>query len=234
MSAPQGNIDVTAQTIDVVEARNTRERERETLFKQTGFTLTVTNPVISAIQTSQQMKRASEKTDDGRMKALAAATAVMAANNAATAVAMDPGAVGGINISLSLGTKKNESTTTYTSDSAAGSTMTAGNDVRLRATGAGAASDITVQGSDIKAGRNASLLADGDINLLAARNIDKQETDSKGSSASIGIGFFPRCTQRLHPGPGCLRQPRPGGWRWAHPHQYPCPGGQPVVAVLGR
>nr|WP_223472662.1 MULTISPECIES: hemagglutinin repeat-containing protein [unclassified Pseudomonas] len=189
VSAPQGNIDVTAQTIDVVEARNTRERERETLFKQTGFTLTVTNPVISAIQTSQQMKRASEKTDDGRMKALAAATAVLAANNAATAVAMDPGAVGGINISLSLGTKKNESTTTYTSDSAAGSTMTAGNDVRLRATGAGAASDITVQGSDIKAGRNASLLADGDINLLAARNIDKQETDSKGSSASIGIGF---------------------------------------------
>ncbi|WP_260961240.1 two-partner secretion domain-containing protein [Pseudomonas citri] len=189
VSAPQGNIDVTAQTIDVVEARNTRERERETLFKQTGFTLTVTNPVISAIQTSQHMKQASEKTDDGRMKALAAATAVMAANNAATAVAMDPGAAGGINISLSLGTKKNESTTTYTSDSAAGSTMTAGNDVRLRATGAGAASDITVQGSDIKAGRNASLLADGDINLLTARNTEKQDTDSKGSSASIGIGF---------------------------------------------
>ena len=189
VSAPQGNIDVTAQTIDVVEARNTRERERETLFKQTGFTLTVTNPVISAIQTSQQMKQASEKTDDGRMKALAAATAVLAANNAATAVAMDPGSAGGINISLSLGTKKNESTTTYTSDSAAGSTMTAGNDIRLRATGAGAASNITVQGSEIKAGRNASLLADGDINLLAARNTDKQETDSKGTSASIGIGF---------------------------------------------
>ncbi|WHS59041.1 hemagglutinin repeat-containing protein [Pseudomonas sp. G2-4] len=189
VSAPQGSIDVTAQTIDVVEARNTRERERETLFKQTGFTLTVTNPVISAIQTSQQMKQASEKTDDGRMKALAAATAVLAANNAATAVAMDPGSAGGINISLSLGTKKNESTTTYTSDSAAGSTMTAGDDIRLRATGAGAASNITVQGSDIKAGRNASLLADGDINLLAARNTDKQDTDSKGSSASIGIGF---------------------------------------------
>ncbi|MCG6578112.1 filamentous hemagglutinin N-terminal domain-containing protein [Pseudomonas sp. AF32] len=189
VSAPQGNIDVTAQTIDVVEARNTRQRERETLFKQTGFTLTVTNPVISAIQTNQQMKRASEKTDDGRMKALAAATAVLATNNAATAVAMDPGTAGGINISLSLGTKKNESTTTYTSDSAAGSTLTAGNDIRLRATGAGDASNITVQGSDIKAGRNASLLADGDINLLAARNTDKQDTDSKGSSASIGIGF---------------------------------------------
>ncbi|MBC3346496.1 hemagglutinin repeat-containing protein [Pseudomonas sp. SWRI196] len=189
VSAPQGNIDVTAQTLNIVEARNTSQRERETLFKQTGFTLTVTNPVISAIQTNQQMKQASEKTDDGRMKALAAATAVLATHNAATAVAMDPGAAGGINISLSLGTKKNESTTTYVSDSAASSTMLAGNDIRLRATGAGAASDITIQGSDIKAGRNASLLADGDINLLAARNTDKQDTDSKGTSASIGIGF---------------------------------------------
>lgn len=189
VSAPEGNVDITGQTIDILEARNTSKRERETLFKQTGFTLTVTNPVISAIQTTQQMKQASEKTDDGRMKALAAATVLLGGNNAATAVAMNPDLAGGLNISLSLGTKKNESKTTQTSDSAAGSTITAGNDVRLRATGAGADSDITVQGSQIKAGRNASLLADGDINLLAATNTSQQNTDSKGSSASVGIGF---------------------------------------------
>ncbi|WP_236433105.1 hemagglutinin repeat-containing protein [Pseudomonas syringae] len=189
VSAPEGSVDITGQTIDVVEARNTSKRERETLFKQTGFTLTVTNPVISAIQTTQQMKQASEKTDDGRMKALAAATVLLGGNNAATAVAMNPDMAGGLNISLSLGTKKNESKTTQTSDSAAGSTITAGQDVRLRATGAGADSDITVQGSQIKAGRDASLMADGDINLLAANNTSQQNTDSKGSSASVGIGF---------------------------------------------
>ncbi|WP_181007079.1 hemagglutinin repeat-containing protein [Pseudomonas syringae] len=189
VSAPEGSVDITGQTIDVVEARNSSKRERETLFKQTGFTLTVTNPVISAIQTTQQMKHASENTDDGRMKALAAATVLLGGNNAATAVAMNPDMAGGLNISLSLGTKKNESKTTQTSDSAAGSTITAGQDVRLRATGAGADSDITVQGSQIKAGRDASLMADGDINLLAANNTSQQNTDSKGSSASVGIGF---------------------------------------------
>ncbi|MDY0937418.1 hemagglutinin repeat-containing protein [Pseudomonas viridiflava] len=189
VSAPEGNVDIKAKKIDILEARNTSNRERETLFKQTGFTLTVTNPVISAIQTGQQMKRASEKTDDGRMKALAAATVLLGGNNAATAVAMNPDMAGGLNISLSLGTKKNESKTTQTSDSAAGSTITAGKDVSLRATGAGADSDITVQGSQIKAGRDASLMADGDINLLAANNTSTQNTDSKGSSASVGIGF---------------------------------------------
>jgi len=187
--APQGDVDVLAQQIAITEARETSERTHETRFKQTGFTLTVTNPVISAIQTTQQMHDASKKAEDGRMQALAAATTALAVNNAATAVAQDPGMAGGINISLSLGTKQQQSTTVQQSDAAAGSTIIAGNDVRLRATGAGSNSDITVQGSDIRAGRDASLVADGDINLLAARNTSQQDSDSKGSSASVGIGF---------------------------------------------
>ncbi len=187
--APKGDIDVLAQQIAITEARETTDRTRETRFKQTGFTLTITNPVISAIQTSQQMHDASKKTEDGRMQALAAATTALAVNNAATAVAQDPGMAGGINISLSLGTKQQQSTTVQHSDAAAGSTIVAGNDVRLHASGAGSDSDITVQGSDIRAGRDASLVADGDINLLAARNTSQQDSDSKGSSASVGIGF---------------------------------------------
>ncbi|CAM3614901.1 Toxin CdiA [Pseudomonas reidholzensis] len=187
--APKGDIDILAQQIAITEARETSERTRETLFKQTGFTLTVTNPVINAIQTTQQMQQASQKTEDGRMQALAAATAALAVNNAATAVAQDPGSAGGINISLSLGTKQQQSTTVQQSDAAASSTVVAGNDVRLRATGAGSDSDITVQGSQIRAGNNATLAADGDINLLAARNTSQQDSDSKGSSASVGIGL---------------------------------------------
>ncbi|NIE75374.1 filamentous hemagglutinin N-terminal domain-containing protein [Pantoea sp. Ap-967] len=187
--APKGDVDVLAQQIAITEARETSERTRETRFKQTGFTLTITNPVISAIQTTQQMHDASKKTEDGRMQALAAATTALAVNNAATAVAQDPGMAGGINISLSLGTKQQQSTTVQQSDAAKGSTVVAGNDVRLRATGAGSDSDITVQGSDIRAGHDASLVADGDINLLAARNTSQQDSDSKGSSASVGIGF---------------------------------------------
>ncbi|WP_439850319.1 hypothetical protein ACTACG_21515 [Pseudomonas syringae] len=44
----------------------------------------------SAIQTAQQMKQASEQTDDGCMKALAAVIVLLGGNNAATAVAMTP------------------------------------------------------------------------------------------------------------------------------------------------
>ncbi|MBJ9977590.1 hemagglutinin repeat-containing protein [Pseudomonas sp. S75] len=187
--APKGDVDILAQQIAITEARELTDRTHETRFKQTGFTVTITNPVISAIQTTQQMQRAAGKTEDGRMQALAASTAALAVNNAATSVAQDPGAAGGVNISLSLGTKQQESTTVQHNDTAAGSKVVAGNDVRLRATGAGRDSDITVQGSEVRAGRDATLAADGDINLLAARNTSQQDSDSKGSSASVGIGL---------------------------------------------
>lgn len=187
--APKGDIDISAERIDILEARNLSERERETKFKQSGLSVTLTNPVISAIQTADQMKQASSKTDNSRMQALALATTAMAANNAATAVAQNPAQAGGINVSISLGTQKSSSTVVQRSDTSAASTLAAGNDVSLQASGAGTESHITVRGSQIKAGNNAALAAEGDINLLAAADSAQQESDSRGSSASVGIGF---------------------------------------------
>ncbi|MGE8567060.1 MAG: hemagglutinin repeat-containing protein [Achromobacter sp.] len=57
------------------------------------------------------------------------------------------------------------------------------------AQGAGKDSDITVTGSNLSAGNNTVLKAEGDIVLQAARNAFEQKTDSKSSSASIGIGY---------------------------------------------
>lgn len=187
--APKGDVDISAERIDVLEARNLSARERETRFKQSGLTVTLTNPVVSAIQTADQMKQASSKTDNGRMQALALATTALAANNAATAVSQSPAQVGGINVSISLGTQKSANTVVQRSDTSAASTIAAGNDVSLQASGAGTDSHITIRGSQIKAGNNAALAAEGDINLLAATDSAMQQSDSRSSSASVGVGF---------------------------------------------
>ena len=84
--AVQGDIDIAAKTVDIVEARQTSRTVTETKSKQSGFTLAFTSPVISAIQTAQQMSEAAKDTKDGRMKLLAAANVGLAANNAADAV----------------------------------------------------------------------------------------------------------------------------------------------------
>ncbi|WP_036307979.1 hemagglutinin repeat-containing protein [Methylophilus sp. 5] len=131
------------------------------------------------------------------MQALAAGTAVLAGKNAYDAVSAGmakSGAnvaqqAGGVNVSLSIGSSKSSSTSTQTSNTAQSSQVTAGQNVNITATGAGEQSDITVIGSQIKAGNDASLKADDQVTLLAAQNTDTLNSKNKGSSASVGVSF---------------------------------------------
>ncbi|CUI69647.1 Filamentous hemagglutinin [Achromobacter ruhlandii] len=183
--APKGGIDIQAKKVDIVDARETGKRVEQSKFRQSGLTVAISAPVLSAIETAGQMKRAAGQTNDGRMQVLTGAATGLAAKNAYDAVQADPQSAGGVNISITVGASKSDSKSTATTDTAAGSAVAAGGDVRIDASG-GPDSNLTVRGSDIRAGGDAVLKADGDINLLAARNTF--ETDRKSSSVSAGVG----------------------------------------------
>ena len=187
--APQGNIDINAQRVDITEAQNASRSSTETQFRQSGLTLALTSPVISAIQTVSQMKQAASQTKDSRMQALAGATTALAAKNGYDAVQANPSQAGGVNVSISIGSSQSQSNSVQTASTAAGSTVAAGGNVNLTASGAGKDSDITIQGSTVKAGNDVTLKADGDINLLAAKNTDEQHSTNKNASASVGVSF---------------------------------------------
>jgi filamentous hemagglutinin len=217
--APQGDIDISAKKIDIIEAQNTSLNTTETKFKQSGITLALTSPVISAVQTVQHMGEVAGQAKDARMQALAGATAGMAAYDAYGKVQAGQGQtikgkdnqivtdrdangnvtgtrdanaadkVGGINVSISVGSSKSQSNSSHTSSTAQGSTVAAGNNVNITATGAGKDSDLTVQGSQITAGNNATLKADDQLNLLAAQSTSEQHSTNKSSSGSVGISY---------------------------------------------
>ncbi|MFT3960420.1 hemagglutinin repeat-containing protein [Propionivibrio sp.] len=221
--APGGDIGVLAKSIAIEEARETSHSSYEMKAKQSGLTVAITSPVISAVQTIGQMAQAASDTSDGRMHALAAASAGLAGYQGYKAietgqgktVTLDDGTVktnqmdvfndkgevigtrdatageraGGINLSLSLGTSKSHSMSTATSDTAAGSTLAAGGNVTLIATGGGAESDIRIQGAKVLAGQDVTLLADDAIELLAARNTASQTSKNSSSSASVGVSI---------------------------------------------
>ncbi|HAF2412847.1 TPA: filamentous hemagglutinin N-terminal domain-containing protein [Salmonella enterica] len=186
--APQGDIDIHAKKVNIVEARETGRSVEQSKFRQSGLTVALSAPVLSAIETAGQMKRAASQTTDGRMQALAAATTGLAAKNAYDAVQADPKAAGGVNISVTVGATRSDSKSTTTTDTAAGSTVAAGGEVRISAAG-DRDSDLTVRGSDISAGGDAILKADGDINLLAARNTVKTDRSNSNSSAGVGVAI---------------------------------------------
>lgn len=219
---PKGDIEIAAKTVDIVEARETDASRFVQKSKQSGLTVSISNPVISAVQTVQQMKEAAGNTSDGRMKALAAASAALSGYNAYSAVAAGQGKtvkltngtvkdkqivtetnakgeavdsrdataldkIGGVNVSISLGSSKSKSTSTQKRDSAAGSELLAGGDIRVTAGGAGAASDITLRGAQVTAGKNVTLTAEDEIKLLAAANTAEMRSSNKSSSASVGV-----------------------------------------------
>ncbi|CAG0976103.1 filamentous hemagglutinin [Methylophilaceae bacterium] len=200
--APQGDINISAQSVDIEAAQNTSKTVQETKFKQSGLTLSISNPVISAVQTAQQMSEAASQTSDSRMQALAAGTTALAAKNAydaaqtaqakpTTGNSVEDAAnqAGGVNLSISIGSSKSSSTSTQTSSSAQGSNVMAGGDINITASGAGTESDINVIGSQVKAGNDVTLKAEDQINLIAAKNTESLNSKNKNSSASVGISI---------------------------------------------
>ncbi|WP_332311040.1 hemagglutinin repeat-containing protein [Stenotrophomonas sp. SY1] len=132
------------------------------------------------------------------MQALAAGTAALNAYNSAGAMGQladglasgnpaDMAKGANVSISATIGGSKSESKTIQSSSQAKGSSLQAGGDVTLIATGGGEDSNILVRGSDITAGNNVLLAADNNVTLEAARNTAEQHSTSKSSSGAIGV-----------------------------------------------
>lgn len=160
--AQQGNVGIAARKVDITEARNSETTVTETQFKQSGLTLAVSNPIVTAVQTAQAMGHAAANTTDTRMKALAAANTAMAAKNAVDAVIAGQGStlngkadqivtgtdaagnagsrdanavdkIGGIQLSVSLGSTKSDNRTVVRIREAIASTVATGGDVTITA-----------------------------------------------------------------------------------------------------
>ncbi|PWF24685.1 hemagglutinin repeat-containing protein [Corticimicrobacter populi] len=195
--ASKGDITLVGRDVTVAGLADTMRQREFHEVKQSGLTVTASNPVVDAMQTGMRMADAAGKVDNPVMQGLAGATTVLAASNAYDAVnaarnAANPGAlsqIGGVSIKISLGSSQSSSTTDRSMTSNTGANVAAGRDLTVLARGAGEASDITVQGANLSAGRDAVLKAEGDIQLQAARNVFEQHTDSKSSGASIGVGL---------------------------------------------
>jgi filamentous hemagglutinin len=99
--------------------------------------------------------------------------------------------LGGISLSVSLGSSKSQSASQVQNNSARGSSAQAGGDITIVATGAAAntaltndtSKDLTIQGSNIVAGKTATLAADNNIHLLAAQNTTSQTSHNSSISA---------------------------------------------------
>ncbi|EMX5694206.1 hemagglutinin repeat-containing protein, partial [Escherichia coli] len=148
---------------------------------------TVGSAINNAVTSAQETKESS----DSRLKALQAIKTGLSGVQAGQAAAMatatgDPNATG---VSLSLTTQKSKSQQHSESDTVSGSTLNAGNNLSVVATGKNRGDnrgDIVIAGSQLKAGGNTSLDAANDVLLSGAANT--QKTTGRNSSSGGGVG----------------------------------------------
>ncbi len=187
-----GDIDIVGKTVSIDEAREIERDKFEMRAKQSGLSVSFSNPIVSLVQSAQataNLAAATTQVSDARMQAMGAVSTGLAAYdtaNLATDLAKDPGSAASVGINISLGSSASKSNSSYEVDSASGSSIHAGGNARITAT----EGDLHVRGSSIEAGKDLSLDAKkGNLILEAAENRFQEKNSHSSSSASIGMGF---------------------------------------------
>lgn len=186
--AGKGDIDIEAQRVAIIESAETDASVRETEVRQAGVTIAISSPVLAAAETVGQMGKAVGKVDDGRMKALGVVAGALAVKNAADSIKNLSDAAN-VSISVTVGGSLQQSRETTESTTSVGSTVSAGGNASVSATGDGEGSSLIVRGSDITATHDIALKADGDIDIQASTNTFEQHRKSSGVSGGIGVGI---------------------------------------------
>ena len=194
-----GDVNIVAKTTTVDEAREIEKEKFEMRAKQSGLTVSISSPVVGAVQTATNLGTAVGRSSDGRTQALGlAAGGLYAYNNLGkdangndTALTSDinnitdgklPSSIG---INVGLGRSESHATSQSEQNTAAGSVVHADGNVNITAT----QGDIQVRGSDINARQDLSLKAEhGNIALEAAQNTYSSESSHSSSSSSINVG----------------------------------------------
>ncbi len=187
------DISITGDSVVVDPGHDRRTVDEKFEQKKSGLTVALSGTVGSAINNAATMAREAKETSDSRLAALKGTQAVLSGvqagvNHGLQQQSADPN--NGIGVSISLNHQQSKSETKYQHDIVSGSTLSAGNNVSVTATGKNKdhnnSGDILITGSQIKSGNDTSLNAQNDILLAAAA--DTRQTTGKNSSKGGGVG----------------------------------------------
>lgn len=162
---------------------------------QFGTTTTIGGALGNAVATINQSLSAAQHTNNKRLAKLDEAQAALSAYGAYQALT-SPGQMSLVKVTTSIGGGTSRSQAESSSVTNDGSTLQAGGNVTIVATGSGALDangnatdgDIKAHGTQIT-GQNVQLNAARDIDLESARDTNHQTSSNSSSGGSIGVGF---------------------------------------------
>ncbi|MFI3309376.1 two-partner secretion domain-containing protein, partial [Ewingella allii] len=183
------DLNLTGKEVNILAADNQSVQTHTVEQKQSGLTLALSGAVGSAINSAVSSANDASTASSGRLAALdgikSALGGVQAyqASQLGEAQGQDQQSLFGVN--LSYGSQSSKSEQTQTNSQSQGSTLTAGNNLNIRATD----TDINVQGGQLQAGKDMGLMANRDVNLISATNTSVLDGKNESHGGSVGVGL---------------------------------------------
>ncbi|EKJ5694348.1 hemagglutinin repeat-containing protein [Salmonella enterica] len=198
-----GNISLSGQNVSITAAENSQTTLQKFESHQSGLTVALSGAVGSALNTAVQNVQQPRQTQDSRLQALGGVKAALSgiqavqalelnnAQQAAQQAGSGEAAPAAFGVTASLGSQSSKSEQKTQSHTVSGSTMNAGHDIHIAATGDGHGhvGDILVQGSQAKAAHDIYLDAQRDIQLLSALNTETLSGKNSSHGGSVGVGI---------------------------------------------
>ncbi|AIN17704.1 hypothetical protein CH54_1917 [Yersinia rochesterensis] len=187
------DINLSGKSVSILAAENHSSQTHSVEQKSSGLTLALSGAVGSALNTAATTAKEARDESNGRLAALQGVKAALSGAQAVQAgqlvQAQGGDAASMVGVSASLGSQKSSSQQHQEQTSVTGSTLTAGNNLTVTATGEGNSGDILVQGSQLKAGGDTTLDAARDLLLLGAANTQKTDGSNSSSGGSVGVSL---------------------------------------------
>lgn len=190
------DINVTGSDVNITAAENSRTDITTVESKSSGLTVFLGGAAGSMLDGMAQTAKSAKQEDDGQLAALkgmkAGLQGVQAQQAGELAGLKEGGSVAdAFGVNVSYGSSSSKSTTKTEQHTASGSSLSAGDNITLTATGKkeGSQGNLTVQGSQVDAGKDITLTAKNDINLTSATNTQTVDGKNESKGSSIGAGL---------------------------------------------
>jgi len=170
------DVSITAKTIDVTTAANTRSSAQDNSDLKVGAFARISSPFIDLANTVE-----SAKESDGRLQKMQGMAAGVQAYQAVQAVKSGSLIKGEVGVGFASASSKDKSS----GSEAIGSTIKGGGNVSLTSTEGG----ITATGANIGAGKTLALDSAKDIVLQASQSTATSDGSNKSSGVEVGVGY---------------------------------------------
>ena len=180
------DINITGENVSIENSNSIYNAQEKHEFKRTGLSVSVGGGYVDVVNNVANSVKHATEVEDKRLGALVAVKGYKDADKAIKNIKSNGGGKVNENLSInvSLGTTKSKSESNSTTTVANASEVKAGGDVSIVST----KKDINITGSNVE-GKDVTLNAKENLNIIASENTNNTEQSSKSSSASVGVSL---------------------------------------------